>query len=365
MEIIPEGKHFRLVQDNELPEILKYLERYLPEALKFHQTIKTYLNDRVWQFYFYVSKNWPEDPICLHFPGCTLTPKNNIYGSFGIFCPSERIECVDLLETEDTLIDWREPMYLNFTHIAIMNRLDAFYGRKFGFMERLAGDIYISKGPIDAVELESLPSEEVEMRELTLDNVNAIHDLYPANEIECVEVFEKLINTLPGFGIFTTGTGDLAAWMMHSYYGAMFSMQTRPEYRRKGYGIHLAQALTLRVKERGYTPFVVIRPENDASRNLYTKLGFVRAFATVRVTLNPDKIQIKANGQANGDVIAVDDNIRYDNNENGHVAPIVYDDDAQKDEGIEDMRNETLDNISVLSNDDRDEGIDEEDGKDD
>ncbi len=34
MEIIPEGKHFRLVQDNELPEILKYLERYLPEALK-------------------------------------------------------------------------------------------------------------------------------------------------------------------------------------------------------------------------------------------------------------------------------------------------------------------------------------------
>lgn len=45
-------------------------------------------------------------------------------------------------------------MYLNFTHIAIMNRLDAFYGRKFGVMERLAGDIYISKGPIDAVELE-------------------------------------------------------------------------------------------------------------------------------------------------------------------------------------------------------------------
>lgn len=119
------------------------------------------------------------------------------------------------------------------------------------------------------------------------------------------------------------------------------------------------------MKDRGYTPFVVIRPENDASRNLYTKLGFIRAFATVRVTLNPDKIQMKANGQANGDVIAGADNIHYENNENGHVAPIVYDDDAQQDEGIEDMRNETVDNISVLSNDDRDEGIDEEDGKDD
>lgn len=131
------------------------------------------------------------------------------------------------------------------------------------------------------------------------------------------------------------------------------------------YGIHLAQALTLRVKSRGYTPFVVIRPENEASRNLYTKLGFVRAFATVRVTLNPNKMK------ANGDVIAGNDNIRYENNENGHVAPNGNanndddDDDAQQDEGIEDMRNETVDNISVLSNDDRDEGIDEEDGRDD
>lgn len=81
-------------------------------------------------------------------------PKQSIYGSFGIFCPSERIECVDLLESEDILIDWSEPMYLNFTHIDIMNRLDGFYGKKYGVMERLSGDIYISKGPPDRLELE-------------------------------------------------------------------------------------------------------------------------------------------------------------------------------------------------------------------
>jgi len=34
MEIIPEGKHFRLVHESELPEILVTLERYLPESLK-------------------------------------------------------------------------------------------------------------------------------------------------------------------------------------------------------------------------------------------------------------------------------------------------------------------------------------------
>lgn len=34
MEIIPEGKNFRLVHDNELPEILDILEKYLPESIK-------------------------------------------------------------------------------------------------------------------------------------------------------------------------------------------------------------------------------------------------------------------------------------------------------------------------------------------
>lgn len=34
MEIIPEGKIFRLVQDDELPSILEVLEKHLPYALK-------------------------------------------------------------------------------------------------------------------------------------------------------------------------------------------------------------------------------------------------------------------------------------------------------------------------------------------
>lgn len=65
------------------------------------------------------------------------------------------------------------------------------------------------------------------------EDVKEIHGLYPAAEIESIEVFEKLANTLPGFGIFTVD-GQLAAWMVQSYYGAMFSMQTKPEHRRKG-----------------------------------------------------------------------------------------------------------------------------------
>lgn len=34
MEIIPEGKNFRLVHDDELPQIMEFLEQYIPHALK-------------------------------------------------------------------------------------------------------------------------------------------------------------------------------------------------------------------------------------------------------------------------------------------------------------------------------------------
>lgn len=36
------------------------------------------------------------------------------------------------------------------------------------------------------------------MRPLCEDDVKGIHDLYPASEIECIEVFEKLAACLPG-----------------------------------------------------------------------------------------------------------------------------------------------------------------------
>lgn len=37
----------------------------------------------------------------------------------------------------------------------------------------------------------------------------------------------------------------------------------------------------------GYLPFVVIRPENSASKGLYTKLGFEKKFDVVRAIFQP------------------------------------------------------------------------------
>jgi hypothetical protein len=49
----------------------------------------------------------------------------------------------------------------------------------------------------------------------------------------------------------------------------------------------LAQNLAKLVEDRGYLPFVIIRPENEASQNLYKKLGFEKAFTAARIILVP------------------------------------------------------------------------------
>ncbi|XP_058833666.1 uncharacterized protein LOC131691360 [Topomyia yanbarensis] len=296
MDIIPEGKHFVLVKEADLHNILKVLEKYFPHSVKFHQTIRTYLTDRIWQFHFYVCKTWPTDPVCLHFPGCTLTPYNKIYESVGIFCPPEQLDKMYLIEQEDVLFNWTEAIYMNFTHVGIMNKMDAIFRTKVNgqLVGHIYGDIYVHEYSADLeIELEPLPTNEAVIQPLRIGNIKDIHDLYPASDIESVELFEKLVHQLPGYGVFSKTNNELAAWSLQSYYGGMFSMQTKPEFRRKGYGIQLAQALTKLVIQRGYVPFVVIRPENTASRSLYTKLGFRKAFESVRGVFKPNTFNVE------------------------------------------------------------------------
>jgi len=128
--------------------------------LQFHQTIQTYLNHRIWQFYFYVAKNWPEEEVCLHFPGCTLTPNHQLYESFGFFCPVDAVDAVELLQTEDVLFDWSLPYYLNYTHVNLVDRMESFL-KSIGDVERIQGEVFVCNDDPDCVELGELPSNEV------------------------------------------------------------------------------------------------------------------------------------------------------------------------------------------------------------
>lgn len=293
-EAVERGRNFRLLTTEELPQLLDFLKQYLPESLKFHQTLLTYMKHRVWEFHFYVANDWPEVPVCLHFPGMTLAPHGLLYESVGVFCPIDQLELLRIMQDEDILINWSRPLYINFVHSEISDELIRLYNGT-GIVERVLGDVWSYKKieSIQQNEDESVPAES-QVLPLKPEHAECIHELYPANDMECQEVFFRLIKILPGAGVFING--KLAAWMVQSYYGAMFSMQTKPEHRRKGYGLRLARYLTKTVADRGYSPFVVIRPENEASQSLYKKLGFNKFYQMVRMTFIPDTWREVENG---------------------------------------------------------------------
>lgn len=70
-----------------------------------------------------------------------------MYESFGVFCPCDQIENLDQLEQEDVLIDWSQPIYLNFTNSAIMEKIEHFYSVK-GTIDKLIGDVYVLSDPL-------------------------------------------------------------------------------------------------------------------------------------------------------------------------------------------------------------------------
>lgn len=77
-------------------------------------------------------------------------PHGKLYESFSVFCPCDQLELLELLLTEDLLLDWNEPLYLNFTHSLIMDRIEEFYNDK-GTIEKVCGDVFALNGRPDDI----------------------------------------------------------------------------------------------------------------------------------------------------------------------------------------------------------------------
>lgn len=58
---------------------------------------------------------------------------------------------MQLLAEEDVLIDWTQPIYLNFTHAKIMAKIEEFYAG-IGTIEKLYGDVYGLTEPMEEKE---------------------------------------------------------------------------------------------------------------------------------------------------------------------------------------------------------------------
>lgn len=81
--------------------------------------------------------------LTLYKVNINFQPNSQTYESVTVFCPSERTELVDLLTSEDKLLDLTQPLYLNFTHEAIVKRFE----RRYEAHDKITGDVYVCENP--------------------------------------------------------------------------------------------------------------------------------------------------------------------------------------------------------------------------
>lgn len=77
-----------------------------------------------------------------------------------------------------------------------------------------------------------------------------------------------------GIGLGLYDKGGMVAWIITHDDGAIGFLNVLSEYRRRGYGTDITNAIIKRVREKGGIPFVHIEEENINSVNLAKKIGF-------------------------------------------------------------------------------------------
>lgn len=68
-------------------------------------------------------------------------PQGLLHESFGVFCPNDRLELLQLLRDEDVLMEWSKPLYMNFVHSEIAQELIRLY-EDSGSVETVLGDVW-------------------------------------------------------------------------------------------------------------------------------------------------------------------------------------------------------------------------------
>jgi hypothetical protein len=85
-------------------------------------------------------------------------PNGLLNESFSVFCPVEKLDCMELLRNEDVLIDWATPLFLNFTHKDIVERIESFYD---GTIDKTEGDIYVCSEMPEEIQIDEYDPSKI------------------------------------------------------------------------------------------------------------------------------------------------------------------------------------------------------------
>jgi GNAT superfamily N-acetyltransferase len=111
--------------------------------------------------------------------------------------------------------------------------------------------------------------------------------LYKDELPNMIELVRHLVRHLPTRGLFAQGEPTAVAWALQQFSGEIGMVHTLPKYRRKGFAAVAVTALARVLLGTGAAPFCYIVDSNEASKALFTQLGFERVEGVSWTQLSP------------------------------------------------------------------------------
>lgn len=124
-----------------------------------------------------------------------------------------------------------------------------------------------------ALQFDTRCPDEVYCKQLDTSSVEKIYSVYKYKN-KPPGYLAKLIEMNKCYGLFLKSTDELVCCAFKTAIGQIGMLQTMDEFKRKGYGSLVTRIIAKSLAEEGIQPFATITENNEASKEMFNKIGF-------------------------------------------------------------------------------------------
>lgn len=118
--------------------------------------------------------------------------------------------------------------------------------------------------------------EDVYVDKLSVDHIDFIYSIWTHSDVYPKSELWDTVRLNFGLGVFDRRDDRLLAWAMCGSYGGLSTLIVHPDYRGRGFGKLIVQAVSKELGESGVSPHALIGEKNNVSIGLFKNVGYVK-----------------------------------------------------------------------------------------
>ncbi|KAK7101779.1 glycine N-acyltransferase-like protein 3 [Littorina saxatilis] len=260
------------LSESQLPQLLLWLQPYLPTTFKLYDDLKTHLQGKFPYVDFFVDR-WPDPQAvsaAVNSAGHKLEGKKFFQNiNLGMFAVNEKA-LTNLLQ-DKRLVDWSKTATLSAVPDSLWPVVMAL------IEEKKVGPVQPEPALLlkaTRQDLKQIPVPEgMKISPVTEDVVDVVNSTWKFSNDGSDLYICDLVRHHPSV-FLTMEDGQHVGHMLGNSNGSMGMLYIQPHFRRKGYAKVIVSQLAAKFFEEGRDVYVMIEEDNEKSINLHHSVGF-------------------------------------------------------------------------------------------